>query len=162
MATQEWEYRQPPPWERKLRELAEAAAATSGDDGVAAGVLRMNARSQSLPIEPAAARALIAEARKASTNGNGNVPQQRFRLIPDHDMENLPKPAPLIGDKLTEGGLSALVGPPGCGKTFLALAWECCVAAGVPFGDDDVDLPRFRGRFLIWVAPPRGRRLAVC
>jgi hypothetical protein len=66
--------------------------------------------------------------------------QARFRLISDSEMENLPKPAALLGDKLTAGGLSVLVGPPGCGKTFVALSWGCSVATGVPFGEDDVML----------------------
>lgn len=47
--------------------------------------------------------------------------RSRFRLISAAAMENLPKPEWLKEDRLTRGGLSALVGAPGCGKTFLAL-----------------------------------------
>jgi hypothetical protein len=73
-----------------------------------------------------------------SANGRPAGAELRFRLIPDSEMENMPRPAALLGDKLTVGGLSVLVGPPGCGKTFVALSMACSTATGVPMGEDDV------------------------
>jgi predicted transcriptional regulator len=69
---------------------------------------------------------------------DGAARPSRFELISDSAMEMMPKPAFLLGDKLLVGGLSVLVGPPGCGKTFMALSWTCSVATGVPLGDDEV------------------------
>jgi hypothetical protein len=45
----------------------------------------------------------------------------------------LPKPEPLIEDLLFANGYSALVGPSGVGKSFIAIALAVAVASGTPF-----------------------------
>ena len=67
---------------------------------------------------------------------SGQLPETirpRFRLYTASEIEDLPAPASLVGDKLTRSGLAALVGPPGAGKTFVAIAWALSVAEGVPW-----------------------------
>jgi len=57
----------------------------------------------------------------------------RFRLIPDGELATLEPPSWLITNYLTEGGFSVLYGPPGAGKSFLALDWAFSVARGIPW-----------------------------
>jgi hypothetical protein len=64
--------------------------------------------------------------------------RSRFHLHTDQDIEDLPAPASLVGDKLVKGGLAALVGPPGHGKTFIAQAMANSVGAGIPHCGDRV------------------------
>lgn len=99
-------------------------------------------REPGLIIDPAALRELerrrpgaTAKIREIQSSApphrNGDQPEpreSRYRLIPAAEMENLPKPEWLIEERLTRGGLSVLAGPPGCGKTFLALSDACSVA----------------------------------
>lgn len=67
----------------------------------------------------------------AAKRNGGHTPvdvANRFALIPAAAMEDLPKPEWLIDNKLTKSGLSVLAGPPGCGKTFMALSDACSIA----------------------------------
>lgn len=52
------------------------------------------------------------------------------RLVRDEAVEALPKPEFLIDGFLVRSGLHILAGPPGHGKTFLALDWAYCMATG--------------------------------
>ena len=62
----------------------------------------------------------------------------RFTLLSDQQVEDMPPPPSLVGDKLHRGSLAVLVGPPATGKSFLALGWAASVASGVPAYGDDV------------------------
>jgi len=57
------------------------------------------------------------EERKAET------PKIRFRFLTEEEVQNQEPPEQLLDDILTVGGLAALVGPSGEGKTFLVLKW---------------------------------------
>lgn len=56
-----------------------------------------------------------------------------FRLLTDDDLDNLPEPAWLIDGLVPDSGLSVLYGPSGTFKSFVALDWAYCVAAGIPW-----------------------------
>lgn len=47
------------------------------------------------------------------------------------DLARVPRPRPLIGGLLFRGTLAQISGPPGCFKSFLAVALACCVASGI-------------------------------
>ncbi len=59
----------------------------------------------------------------------------------------MPPPAWLIDDVLATASLAVLYGKPGSGKSFLALDWALCVAAGVPWNAREV-----RGGPVLYVA----------
>lgn len=59
-----------------------------------------------------------------------------FRLIRTRaGLEDLPEPAPLIAGTLDLDTVAVLAGPWGSCKTFLSLAWACCIATGTPWLD---------------------------
>jgi|GEM_PF-3087265 len=62
----------------------------------------------------------------------------RFQIITDEEIENLPPIQYLIDDLLPTNSLAEMHGPPGGGKSFLALDWAMCVASGRPFIDKRV------------------------
>lgn len=64
--------------------------------------------------------------------------QTRFRLWTVEELEALPDPEWLIEDILPKGGLGILYGQPAAGKSFLALDWANCVAAGQEWCKRDV------------------------
>lgn len=51
------------------------------------------------------------------------------------ELDQLPKPTPLLGECLGESTLAMLLGKFGSFKSFLALDWACCVATGRPWRD---------------------------
>jgi hypothetical protein len=59
----------------------------------------------------------------------------RDRLLCVSQLQNLPPVEPLIGGLLYRGTLAQLSGPPGCYKSFVAIAMSCALAAGKSFGD---------------------------
>jgi RecA-family ATPase len=59
--------------------------------------------------------------------GDDPVPFQIYTL---KELDDLPKPEPLIGDVLTRGCVALLFGEYGTGKSFLALDWAAHLAAG--------------------------------
>jgi len=52
----------------------------------------------------------------------------RYRFLTDAELIALPPPTWLLDGFLPENSLSVLYGPPGCGKSFLALEWAMRVA----------------------------------
>ncbi len=69
----------------------------------------------------------------AVTAATAKQAQPRFKLYTVKDLEELPDPAWLLEDLLPEAGLAELYGPPGVGKSFLALDWGLSVAADMPW-----------------------------
>jgi hypothetical protein len=58
-------------------------------------------------------------------------PKPRIRILDLDELENLAPPSFLIGDVLTEGGLSVLWGRSGAMKSFVALDMAMCIASGL-------------------------------
>jgi DNA-binding transcriptional ArsR family regulator len=65
--------------------------------------------------------------------GERTSTDRRLRLLTTQDLAELPPPSWLLGDLLPAGGFSVLYGPSGKGKSFLALDWSMCIAAGLPW-----------------------------
>lgn len=59
--------------------------------------------------------------------------QDLYRFLSLSEVEQLPKPSFLIDDVIPKGGLGVLYGPPGAGKTFLALHLGLCVGCARSF-----------------------------
>lgn len=70
---------------------------------------------------------------QALLGGGSRTRPSRFRTLSDSEIEDLPLPDQLIDGMLVSGSLAVLYGPPGGGKSFLALAWALSVAGGVPW-----------------------------
>jgi len=68
----------------------------------------------------------------------------KYKFLSTNDLRNLPDPQWLIGSNetgkgiLPKNGLSVLFGPPGTGKSFLALDWAASIASGDNWSDYDV------------------------
>ncbi len=60
-------------------------------------------------------------------------PTRRIRFLPDSDYENRPPRQWLIPSILPKAGIAMVFGPPGCGKSFLTMAWSLCIASGTPW-----------------------------
>jgi DNA-binding transcriptional ArsR family regulator len=58
---------------------------------------------------------------------------RHFEFFTPAEIQNRPRPEPLIGDILPARCLAAIYGPPGSGKTFLALDWAFSLGSGVPW-----------------------------
>ena len=56
-----------------------------------------------------------------------------LRLLTLQELRQLRPPEFLVGDLIPQGGLSVLYGPPGEGKTFLALDMAMCASTGRPW-----------------------------
>ena len=65
-------------------------------------------------------------------NGRGEVPlggrTPRFRFLTDEEVLSQKPPGQLVTEIFTKGGLGALIGPSGDGKTFLVIDWLVSVA----------------------------------
>jgi hypothetical protein len=59
----------------------------------------------------------------------------RDRLLRLSELQNLQPAEPLIEGLLYKNTLAQLSGPPGCYKSFVAVAMSCALAAGKSFGD---------------------------
>lgn len=57
-------------------------------------------------------------------------PTRRIRFLPDSAFENRPPRQWLIPAILPKEGIALLYGPPGCGKSFLTMAWSLSIASG--------------------------------
>ena len=55
------------------------------------------------------------------------------------DILSLPDPEWLITDLLVKGSFAVIFGPPGVGKSFLALSWAFAVAAAKPWHGRNVN-----------------------
>jgi hypothetical protein len=62
--------------------------------------------------------------------GRGEKPARRIRFLPDSEFENRPPRQWLIPSILPKEGIAIVFGPPGCGKSFLTMAWSLCIASG--------------------------------
>ena len=60
-------------------------------------------------------------------------PTRRIRFRPDSVFENRPIRQWLIPTMLPQSGIAMVFGPPGCGKSFLTMAWSLCIASGTPW-----------------------------
>lgn len=60
-------------------------------------------------------------------------PIRRIRFLPDSEFENRPPRQWLIPSILPREGIALVFGPPGCGKSFLTMAWSLCIASGTPW-----------------------------
>ena len=70
------------------------------------------------------------------TGGQQQGPRHlRDRLLRLSELQNLPPVEPLIEGLLYRNTLAQLSGPPGCYKSFVAIAMSCALAAGKSFGD---------------------------
>ena len=63
----------------------------------------------------------------------GESPTRRIRFRPDSAFEHRPTRQWLIPAMLPQSGIAMLFGPPGCGKSFLTMAWSLCIASGTPW-----------------------------
>lgn len=57
-------------------------------------------------------------------------PARRIHFQPDSAFENRPPRQWLIPSILPKEGIALLYGPPGCGKSFLTMAWSLSIASG--------------------------------
>lgn len=57
----------------------------------------------------------------------------RYRLVCAADIETMEPPAQLLGEILFADTFAALIGPPGTGKSLLALDWGLCIRSGRPW-----------------------------
>ncbi len=55
---------------------------------------------------------------------------RRIRFLHDDAYENRPSREWLIPSILPKSGIAMVFGPPGCGKSFLTMAWSLCIASG--------------------------------
>lgn len=65
----------------------------------------------------------------------------RDRLLRLSELRDLPPVEPLIDGLVYRNTLAQLSGPPGCYKSFVAIAMSCALAAGKSFGDFAVPNP---------------------
>ncbi len=57
----------------------------------------------------------------------------RFRVVDAAGLDALPTPTWILDGLLPASGVSVLYGPPGCGKSFVALDWALRIATGQPW-----------------------------
>lgn len=75
-------------------------------------------------------------ANKWDLNGQAagsRIDQLRHALLSSDTLDTIPEPQPLIDGILYADTLAWLHGKPGCGKSFVALDWAACIAAGLPW-----------------------------
>lgn len=71
--------------------------------------------------------------RAVATHGNEVGESGIFKILTEADLLQSPDPTWLVRDLLIKGTLAVLVGPPGIGKSFLALDLALSVASDAPF-----------------------------
>lgn len=72
--------------------------------------------------------------------GSVSTPSRtHFEFLTLDDLERLPDPEWLIGGLVPKNSFAALYGPPGSGKTFLALDWALSVACGQPWFEQEIE-----------------------
>src|SRR5262249_46295895 len=65
--------------------------------------------------------------------GTGATPLMALRLLTLADLDNLPDPEWLVDGLVGQNALVVLFGPPGVGKSFLALDLALSIATGRPW-----------------------------
>jgi RecA-family ATPase len=117
-------------------------AATGKPNGKAAGATGggTNSKATGAGTNAKGAGATGSGTTGAGATGKGNAKTNahkarvaRFKLFTLDEIAALPKPVWLIDKFLPEKGLAGIFGKWGSGKSFLALAWALCVAAGIPW-----------------------------
>jgi hypothetical protein len=73
------------------------------------------------------------------------APSQRrdgdtFPLLSIRDLASMPAPSYLLRDFIRARAFNVLFGPSGVGKSFLTLDWSLCVASGLSWYGQDVEL----------------------
>ena len=79
---------------------------------------------------PAPAR-VVAPSASPTMSASARTP--RFHLYTVDELLMLPPPTWLLAHHIPENSLVVLYGPPGAGKSFLALAWGMAIATGMPW-----------------------------
>jgi hypothetical protein len=69
----------------------------------------------------------------AAYGGRGAAAVQPFQLLTIEDLANRPPISYALDPFIPAGGFAVLFGPSGVGKSFLALDWALCIAAGLPW-----------------------------
>lgn len=86
---------------------------------------RVDTFPEAIAVDQGASEAPLALVHELSAD------RPRFRLFTDREIEALPPVEWLLAPLMPEGGLTVLYGPPGAGKSFLALDWAAAIARGV-------------------------------
>lgn len=120
---------------RIVRELAERRRALAFTDRLATTIA-----NRSIPVDEILAEASSQLAERARTASKSS--QRAF--LTDEDVEKIPDPQFTVGDFVPMAGTAEIHGPPGCGKTFFAIAMACDVAIGHAF----LGRPVVRGRVI--------------
>lgn len=76
---------------------------------------------------------------EAIASDTAAIANREIELLSIADLATLPEPSWLVEDLLPAAGFSVLFGPSGTGKSFLALDWSLCVAAGLQWYGQDVN-----------------------
>jgi hypothetical protein len=153
------------------------------DDTLATSALVLHAETEGIEIEREEAYTLVESARivPPSPNGKGNLNncsevdtpigvlpatesqarpyalgKRELRIITDVEIENLPKPEWLVENLIPMMALAVIFGPPGAGKSFLAVAMALSIGSGFRLVGNSVQPGP-----VVYVAPEGGHGLGA-